>query len=94
MALPQDKPNPVPGWATDLKASTAAPGGAAQVPGGASGDPSPDYSAAVAAYVHRAIADAMEQFSVMVIEGDPAIGAIARTIAKDHTAKANQVMGR
>lgn len=58
MALPQDKPNPVPPWAQGLKAGSP-PSTVHSAPAD-HGSPSPEYSIAVAAYVHNAVAHAMD----------------------------------
>lgn len=90
MALPQDKPNPVPEWAAGLKGAALPDGavGAAPAPGVVT--PPPEYGIAIAVYIHRAVADAMRTLADGIrqagtdVEARTAIYNAASGIAQTH----------
>lgn len=91
MAIPQDKPNPVPPWAAALRAGTAVPASGGLPEGQPlQAQPSPEYSIAVAAYIHRAMADTMMAFAETVAamgdraEPRTAVVDAARAVAHKH----------
>lgn len=94
MAIPQDKPNPTPAWATDLKAPAGVQAAAAVGASTRTATPPPEYGIALAIYVHKAVADAMNTFAETIrqmgqdVEPRTAAYNAAAAVAQDHERKA------